>query len=55
MVKDVRGFAPFSQGRLNCVGKTLAMNELRFVIALLIQKFEVQFWGEEGATGYSLT
>ncbi|KAI2615890.1 cytochrome P450 [Hypoxylon sp. NC1633] len=49
LVKDARGFAPFSQGRFNCVGKTLAMNEMRFVIALLIKKFEVGFWkGEKG-------
>ncbi|TRX93374.1 hypothetical protein FHL15_005649 [Xylaria flabelliformis] len=47
MVNDIRGFVPFSQGRFNCVGKTLAMNEMRFVIALLIKKFEVQFWGNE--------
>ncbi|KAI0869988.1 cytochrome P450 [Hypoxylon argillaceum] len=47
MVKDARGFAPFSQGRFNCVGKTLAMNEMRFVIALLMTKFEVTFWGDE--------
>lgn len=47
MVKDARGFAPFSQGRFNCVGKTLAMNEMRFVIGLLMTKFEVTFWGDE--------
>jgi tryprostatin B 6-hydroxylase len=47
MVKDARGFAPFSQGRFNCVGKSLAMSEMRFVIALLIKKFEVGFWGNE--------
>ncbi|KAI1076811.1 cytochrome P450 [Whalleya microplaca] len=47
MVKDARGFAPFSQGRFNCVGKSLAMSEMRFVIALLIKKFEVGFWGND--------
>ncbi|KAI0206838.1 cytochrome P450 [Astrocystis sublimbata] len=52
MVKDARGFAPFSQGRFNCVGKGLAMNEMRFVIALLIKKFEVRFW--HGETGQHL-
>lgn len=43
MIKDVRGFAPFSQGRFNCVGKALAMREMRFVIAILIQRFQVDF------------
>ncbi|KAI1412243.1 cytochrome P450 [Hypoxylon sp. FL1857] len=47
MVKDARGFAPFSQGRFNCVGKSLAMSEMRFVIALLVKKFQVEFWGED--------
>lgn len=47
MVRDTRGFAPFSQGRFNCVGKGLAMNEMRFVIALLIQKFQVDFLGHD--------
>ncbi|OTA58321.1 cytochrome P450 [Hypoxylon sp. EC38] len=47
MVKDARGFAPFSQGRFNCVGKSLAMSEMRFVIALLVRKFKVGFWGED--------
>ncbi|RYP42639.1 hypothetical protein DL767_000008 [Monosporascus sp. MG133] len=46
MVKDARGFAPFSQGRFNCVGKNLAMSEMRFVIALLIKRFEVGFGGD---------
>ncbi|KAK0744971.1 cytochrome P450 [Apiosordaria backusii] len=47
MVRDGRGFAPFSQGRFNCVGKALAMSEMRFVIALLVKRFEVGFWGHE--------
>ncbi|KAK6957361.1 hypothetical protein Daesc_000145 [Daldinia eschscholtzii] len=47
MVKDARGFAPFSQGRFNCIGKNLAMTEMRFVIALLVKKFKVEFWGNE--------
>ncbi|KAK4173614.1 putative cytochrome P450 E-class, group I [Triangularia setosa] len=47
MVRDGRGFQPFSQGRFNCVGKALAMAEMRFVIALLVTGFEVGFWDEE--------
>lgn len=50
MIIDIRGFAPFSQGRFSCVGKVLAMSEMRFVIALLIKKFHVEFAGaDEGA------
>ncbi|KAI1386119.1 cytochrome P450 [Hypoxylon trugodes] len=45
MIKDARGFAPFSQGRFNCVGKSLAMSEMRFVIALLVKRFKVEFAG----------
>lgn len=52
MVKDGRGFSPFSQGRYSCVGKTLALNELRFVISLLVQKFRVSFAGND--TGEAL-
>lgn len=52
LVKDARGFAPFSQGRFNCVGKTLAMTEMRFVISLLVRKFEVTF--EAGKQGERL-
>ncbi|KAK0672541.1 putative cytochrome P450 E-class, group I [Cercophora samala] len=47
MVRDARGFQPFSQGRFNCVGKALAMAEMRFVIALLLTRFEVGFSTEE--------
>ncbi|KAI1377899.1 cytochrome P450 [Hypoxylon crocopeplum] len=47
MIKDIRGFAPFSQGRFNCVGKSLAMSEMRFVIALLVKKFKVEFGSED--------
>ncbi|KAK4663060.1 hypothetical protein QC763_600690 [Podospora pseudopauciseta] len=47
MVRDGRGFQPFSQGRFNCVGKALAMAEMRFVIALLVTRFDVGYWGKE--------
>jgi cytochrome P450 len=43
MVKDVRGFAPFSQGRFNCIGKALAMRKMRIIIAMLAKKFEIAF------------
>jgi cytochrome P450 len=52
MVMDARGFAPFSQGKFNCVGKGLAMSEMRFVIALLVKKFTVDL--AEGEKGQKL-
>ena len=37
------GFAPFFRGRLGCVGKNLALMELRLATALLIRHFNVTF------------
>jgi len=49
MVKDKRAFAPFSIGRYSCVGKNLALSELRFVTALLVSKYDIAFApGEAG-------
>ncbi|KAI1109696.1 cytochrome P450 [Nemania sp. NC0429] len=49
LVLDKRGFAPFSMGKFSCVGKTLAMIEMRFVLAMLVKHFEISFVeGEEG-------
>ncbi|KAJ3556409.1 hypothetical protein NPX13_g10140 [Xylaria arbuscula] len=43
MVKENKGFAPFSQGKYGCIGKPLAMMEMRIVICMLLQKFEIGF------------
>lgn len=51
MVGDARVFAPFSSGYFNCVGKPLAMSEIRFVVALLVKKFHVEFWEGGGNQG----
>ncbi|KAH8901372.1 cytochrome P450 [Thozetella sp. PMI_491] len=50
MVRDARGFAPFSQGRFNCVGKNLAYSEMRFVLALIVHRFTIEFspGGDQG-------
>ena len=40
---------PFSQGHANCAGKNLALAEMRVVLALLMQRFEMRF-----AEGYDL-
>ncbi|KAJ8129220.1 hypothetical protein O1611_g4409 [Lasiodiplodia mahajangana] len=46
-VKDKRGFSPFSQGKFGCVGKSLAMSEMRIVIALLVKKFKISFTDDD--------
>ena len=49
MVADKKVFTPFSIGRFACVGKNLALAEIRFVTALLISKYDIKFApGEDG-------
>ncbi|KAM0798207.1 cytochrome P450 [Usnea florida] len=49
MVRDKRAFAPFSQGRYGCVGKNLALNEISYVVALIVSKYDVEFApGDDG-------
>ncbi len=36
------GFLPFSHGPMNCVGKTLAMQEMRMVVCELLQRFRIR-------------
>ncbi|TFK36467.1 cytochrome P450 [Crucibulum laeve] len=43
IILNRRAFIPFSQGPANCVGKTLALLELRLVLALLVQRFDMTF------------
>ena len=51
MVADRRAFTPFSIGRYACVGKNLALAELRFVTALLLSKYDIAFaQGEDGSS-----
>ncbi|KAL8791205.1 MAG: hypothetical protein Q9213_000162 [Squamulea squamosa] len=50
MVKDKRAFQPFSQGRYSCVGKNLALSEIRSVMGMLITTFDICFApGEDGS------
>ncbi|THU84459.1 high nitrogen upregulated cytochrome P450 monooxygenase 2 [Dendrothele bispora CBS 962.96] len=49
IVLNLGVFIPFSMGPANCVGRPLAMMELRYVIAMLIGCFEMRFkegWDE---------
>ncbi|KAG5640790.1 hypothetical protein DXG03_007187 [Asterophora parasitica] len=50
VVLNTNAFVPFSVGPSNCVGKNLAWMEMRMVVCLLIQAFEVRF-----AEGYDTT
>ncbi|KAI1791471.1 high nitrogen upregulated cytochrome P450 monooxygenase 2 [Ganoderma leucocontextum] len=39
---DEAGFIPFSSGPMNCVGKSLAMQEMRMVLCAFLQKFRMR-------------
>ncbi|KAH8115860.1 high nitrogen upregulated cytochrome P450 monooxygenase 2 [Phellopilus nigrolimitatus] len=43
VVTNVSAFIPFSAGHANCAGKNLALAEMRAVVALLMQRFEMRF------------
>ncbi|KAI1786948.1 high nitrogen upregulated cytochrome P450 monooxygenase 2 [Ganoderma leucocontextum] len=45
-VHNEEGFIPFSHGPMNCVGKGLAMQQMRSVVCALVQRFRVRL--EEG-------
>ena len=40
---NTSAFIPFSYGPANCAGKLLAIVEMRMVVALLMQRFEIRF------------
>jgi cytochrome P450 len=49
LVVDRKSFNPFNIGRYSCIGKNLALAEIRFVTALLISKYHVSLApGEDG-------
>ena len=43
VVTNTAAFIPFSYGPANCAGKSLAILEMRIIVALLMQHFEIQF------------
>lgn len=40
---DVAALNPFSFGPANCVGRSLALLEMRMVVSVLMQRFEMRF------------
>lgn len=50
LIHNTLAFIPFSAGNANCAGKNLALAEMRMVLALLMQRFEIRF-----AQGYDPT
>ncbi|KAI2794603.1 hypothetical protein POX_a01202 [Penicillium oxalicum] len=50
MVRNKSGFAPFGLGHHSCLGRALAMNDMRLITAKLIQKYRFSFpAGEDGS------
>ncbi|TGO51495.1 hypothetical protein BCON_0160g00200 [Botryotinia convoluta] len=43
LVRDRRAYIPFGYGVHSCVGKPLALHELRLVIARIVRTFDIQF------------
>ncbi|MCJ1237976.1 hypothetical protein MMC14_005963 [Varicellaria rhodocarpa] len=41
MILDKTAFAPFSSGRYGCIGKNLALMQIRSVVALLVSKYDI--------------
>lgn len=41
---DTAALIPFSFGPANCVGRSLALLEMRMVVAALMQRFEMRFF-----------
>ena len=43
LVLDRAAYIPFSYGPGNCVGKSLALLELRYVVTVLVRRFDFAF------------
>ncbi|KAJ2934757.1 hypothetical protein H1R20_g2339, partial [Candolleomyces eurysporus] len=55
VVHEKNAFIPFSTGPANCAGKPLALMELRYVIALLVRKFDLDFQEDFDVEGWENT
>ncbi|PYH65784.1 cytochrome P450 [Aspergillus vadensis CBS 113365] len=43
LVRDRRAFAPFGVGNTSCVGKNLALTQIRLVVASLVMQYRISF------------
>ncbi|KAH6988520.1 benzoate 4-monooxygenase cytochrome P450 [Ilyonectria destructans] len=43
LVKDGSAFAPFSMGKYSCVGRQLALMEIRFVLSQIVNRYNISF------------
>ncbi|KAJ5937093.1 cytochrome P450 [Penicillium verhagenii] len=43
LILDRRAFAPFGLGKTSCVGKNLALTQIRFVVAALVSRYHFEF------------
>ncbi|PYH34145.1 cytochrome P450 [Aspergillus neoniger CBS 115656] len=43
LVRDRRAFAPFGIGNTSCVGKNLALTQIRLVVASLVMQYRISF------------
>ncbi|KAK5957815.1 hypothetical protein OHC33_001004 [Knufia fluminis] len=51
LVKNKDAYAPFSTGPYNCIGKNLALMEVRTITSQIVDQFDVSFApGEDGST-----
>ncbi|CAI6336558.1 unnamed protein product [Periconia digitata] len=49
LILDRKSFNPFNTGRHSCIGKDLALAQIRFATALLVSKYRISFApGEDG-------
>lgn len=49
---DRTAFIPFSYGPANCAGKNLALVEMRMVVTLLVQRFDMRFPDDYDVTNW---
>lgn len=52
LIKEVSAFAPFSTGVFGCIGRPLALLELRAAVCMVVMGFDVKF--ADGETGKDL-
>lgn len=52
VITNQAAFIPFSAGNRNCAGKNLALAEMRVVVAVLMQRFEMRFADGYGPDEY---